>query len=47
AGRPFQVANYLIRRRGMLTSPAGEAYGFVRSRPDLALPVRRHAIPVL
>jgi choline dehydrogenase-like flavoprotein len=22
----------------MLTSPAGEAYGFVRSRPDLALP---------
>jgi choline dehydrogenase len=38
AGKPRQIANYLIRRRGMLTSPAGEAYGFVRSRPDLALP---------
>jgi choline dehydrogenase len=38
AGKPQQIANYLIRRRGMLTSPAGEAYGFVRSRPDLALP---------
>jgi choline dehydrogenase len=38
AGKLMQVANYLIRRRGMLTSPAGEAYGFVRSRPDLALP---------
>jgi choline dehydrogenase len=38
AGKPMQIANYLIRRRGMLTSPAGEAYGFVRSRPDLALP---------
>ena len=38
AGKPIQIANYMIRRRGMLTSPAGEAYGFVRSRPDLALP---------
>jgi choline dehydrogenase len=38
AGKPMQIANYLIRRRGMLTSPAGEAYGFVRSRPELALP---------
>jgi choline dehydrogenase len=38
AGKPRQIANYLIRRRGMLTSPAGEAYGFVRSRQDLALP---------
>jgi choline dehydrogenase len=38
AGKPLSVANYLIRRRGMLTSPAGEAYGFVRSRPELALP---------
>lgn len=38
AGRPLQIANYLIRRRGMLTSPQGEAYGFVRSRPELALP---------
>jgi choline dehydrogenase len=38
AGRPLQIANYLIRRRGMLTSNQGEAYGFVRSRPELALP---------
>jgi choline dehydrogenase len=38
AGKPLQIANYLIRRRGMLTSPQGEAYGFVRSRPELALP---------
>jgi choline dehydrogenase len=38
ADKPMQIANYLIRRRGMLTSPAGEAYGFVPSRPDLALP---------
>jgi choline dehydrogenase len=38
AQKPLELANYLIRRRGMLTSPAGEAYGFVRSRPELALP---------
>jgi choline dehydrogenase len=38
AGKPMQIANYLIRRRGMLTSPAGEAYGFVRSHPHLSLP---------
>ena len=38
AGKPMQLANYLIRRRGMLSSSAGEAYGFVRSRQDLALP---------
>jgi len=38
AGKPLSTANYLMRRRGMLTSPAGEAYGFVRSRPELALP---------
>jgi choline dehydrogenase len=38
AGKPLSIVNYLIRRRGMLTSPAGEAYGFVRSRPELALP---------
>jgi choline dehydrogenase len=38
AGTPRQILNYLIRRRGMLTSPAGEAYGFVRSDPELALP---------
>jgi choline dehydrogenase len=38
AGSKRQIANYLIRRRGMLTSPAPEAYGFVRSSPELALP---------
>ncbi|HTQ21437.1 MAG TPA: GMC family oxidoreductase N-terminal domain-containing protein [Mycobacterium sp.] len=38
AGKPMQIANYLIRRRGMLTSPQGEAAGFVRSRPELKLP---------
>jgi choline dehydrogenase len=32
------LVNYLIRRRGMLTTSAGEASGFVRSRPELALP---------
>jgi choline dehydrogenase-like flavoprotein len=29
---------YLVRRSGMLTSNSAEAYGFVRSRPDLTLP---------
>ncbi|UUO03983.1 GMC family oxidoreductase N-terminal domain-containing protein [Mycolicibacterium novocastrense] len=38
AEKPLQLLNYLLRRRGMLTSNVGEAYGFVRSRPDLALP---------
>jgi choline dehydrogenase len=38
AEKPLQLVNYLARRRGMLTSNVGEAYGFVRSRPDLALP---------
>jgi choline dehydrogenase len=33
-----QLVNYLVRRRGMLTSNVAEAYGFVRSRPDLELP---------
>ena len=33
-----ELANFLLRRRGMLTSNVGEAYGFVRSRPDLELP---------
>ncbi|PJI95159.1 GMC family oxidoreductase [Luteimicrobium subarcticum] len=33
-----QLARYLLQRRGMLTSNVGEAYGFVRSRDDLALP---------
>ena len=35
AEKPLQLVNYLIRRHGMLTSNGGEAYGFVRSRPDL------------
>ena len=38
AEKPLQLLNYLLRRRGMLTSNVGEAYGFVRSRPDLELP---------
>lgn len=38
AEKPLQLLNYLLRRRGMLTSNVGEAYGFIRSRPDLALP---------
>ncbi|WP_072688285.1 GMC family oxidoreductase [Rhodococcus marinonascens] len=33
-----QLVNYLTRRRGMLTSNVGEAYGFARSQDDLALP---------
>lgn len=38
AEKPRQLVNYLLRRRGMLTSNVAEAYGFVRSRPDLQLP---------
>jgi choline dehydrogenase-like flavoprotein len=38
AEKPLQLVNYFVRRRGMLTSNVGEAYGFVRSRPDLELP---------
>ena len=38
ADKPLEQVNYLIRRRGMLTSPFAEAYGFVRSRADLELP---------
>jgi choline dehydrogenase len=38
ATRPAQLARYLAARRGMLTSNVAEAYGFVRSRPDLLLP---------
>ncbi|MFC7449727.1 GMC family oxidoreductase [Rhodococcus daqingensis] len=33
-----ELVNYLVRRRGMLTSNVAEAYGFTRSREDLALP---------
>ncbi|MFD6162062.1 GMC family oxidoreductase [Nocardia sp. NPDC060255] len=38
AEKPRQLLDYLVRHRGMLTSNVGEAYGFVRSRPDLDLP---------
>ncbi|MGO9155269.1 GMC family oxidoreductase [Mycobacterium sp.] len=38
AEKPKELVNYLLRRRGMLTSNVGEAYGFLRSRPELALP---------
>jgi choline dehydrogenase-like flavoprotein len=38
AEKPRELLNYLLRRRGMLTSNVGEAYGFVRSRDDLDLP---------
>jgi choline dehydrogenase-like flavoprotein len=38
AEKPSQLVNYLVRRRGMLTSNVGEAYGFIRSRPDLEHP---------
>lgn len=37
AERPAEVARYLLRRRGMLTSNVAEAYGFVRTRPELPL----------
>ncbi len=38
AEKPLELLNYLVRRRGMLTSNVGEAYGFIRSRPELELP---------
>ncbi|MGW4247155.1 GMC family oxidoreductase [Nocardia sp. NPDC004722] len=34
----LELANYLVLRRGQLTSNVGEAYGFTRSREDLDLP---------
>jgi choline dehydrogenase-like flavoprotein len=38
AEKPRELLNYLLRRRGMLTSNVGEAYGFIRSREELELP---------
>ncbi|RDH77941.1 FAD-binding protein [Mycolicibacterium moriokaense] len=38
AEKPAELLNYLLRRRGMLTSNVGEAYGFVRSRAELDIP---------
>ncbi|GGC57815.1 GMC family oxidoreductase N-terminal domain-containing protein [Hoyosella rhizosphaerae] len=35
AESPPELVNYLVRRRGMLTSPVAEAYGFVHSRAGL------------
>ena len=37
AQKPRQIADYLLRRRGMLTSNVAEAYGFIRTNPELAL----------
>ncbi|MCV7411795.1 glucose-methanol-choline oxidoreductase [Mycobacterium florentinum] len=36
--KPKERINFALRRRGMLTSSIAEAYGFVRSRPELELP---------
>ena len=36
--KPKELIDYLMRRRGMLTSSIAEAYGFLRSRPELDLP---------
>lgn len=38
AEKPAELVKYLFRRRGMLTSNVGEAYGFVRSRTELEAP---------
>ena len=38
AEKPAQLVNFLARGRGMLTSNVAEAYGFVRTQPDLDLP---------
>ena len=38
AQKPVQLVNFLARGRGMLTSNVAEAYGFVRTQPDLDLP---------
>ncbi|WP_280471398.1 GMC family oxidoreductase [Nocardia cyriacigeorgica] len=38
AEKPRQLLDYLLRHRGMLTSNVGEAYGFLRSDPELELP---------
>ncbi|MDJ0325488.1 GMC family oxidoreductase N-terminal domain-containing protein [Cryobacterium sp. PH31-AA6] len=37
AQKPRQIADYLLRRRGMLTSNVAEAYGFIRTNPELDL----------
>lgn len=38
AQKPGQLVSYLSRKKGMMTSNVGEAYGFVRTDPGLELP---------
>lgn len=38
ATKPAQLANFLLRKKGMLTSNVAEAYGFLRSDPALPEP---------
>ncbi|CAM3424144.1 GMC family oxidoreductase [Isoptericola cucumis] len=38
AEKPRQLVQYLARKRGLLTSNVGEAYGFVSSDPSVGLP---------
>lgn len=38
AEKPAELVKFLTRRRGMLTSNVGEAAGFIRSDPTLAVP---------
>ncbi len=38
AEKPAHIANYFLRRRGLLTSNCAEAYGMIRSQPTLRLP---------
>ena len=38
AEKPWQIAQYLLFRRGMLTSNVGEAGGFTRILPDAPIP---------
>lgn len=38
AEKPGELVQYLARKRGMLTSNVGEAYGFISSDPSIELP---------
>lgn len=38
AEKPGELVQYLTRKRGMLTSNVGEAYGFITSNPSVELP---------
>lgn len=38
ADKPANIANYFLRRRGLLTSNCAEAYGMIRSHPKLRAP---------